>query len=54
MIIRLLTSDKGASMAEYAFVVTLIAMAALLAVAVFGQAVSDLFDQPDLLSALAK
>jgi Flp pilus assembly pilin Flp len=54
MIIRFLTSDEGASMAEYAFIATLIALAALVAVAVFGEAVSDLFGQPELFNALVQ
>ena len=37
MIARFLTSEHGASMPEYSLMVTLIAMAAVLAVMLFGQ-----------------
>jgi Flp pilus assembly pilin Flp len=52
MITRFLTSEDGASMTEYALIATLIAMVALVAVTAFGGQVYDLFDQPELLSAL--
>jgi Flp pilus assembly pilin Flp len=52
MITRFLTSEDGASMAEYAFIATLIAMVAFVAVTAFGEGVYDLFDQPVLLNAL--
>jgi Flp pilus assembly pilin Flp len=52
MITRLFAFDNGASMPEYSLMVTLIAMAAVLAVMLFGQSVNGLFDQQELLIAL--
>jgi Flp pilus assembly pilin Flp len=52
MIARFLTSEDGATMTEYALMATLIAMAAFGAVVALGGQVFDLFNQPELLSAL--
>ncbi len=46
MIVRFLKSEDGASMAEYALMAVLIAIAAFAAVGAFGDAVASLLDQP--------
>ena len=53
MITRFLTSEDGATMAEYALMATLIAMAALWRRCCASvDEVCELFNQPELLSAL--
>jgi pilus assembly protein Flp/PilA len=44
---QLLNSEKGASMVEYALLVVLIAIVALIAVSVMGQEVSGLYSEID-------
>jgi Flp pilus assembly pilin Flp len=46
------TQERGATMAEYAFMVTLIAMAAVGAVRLLGPAVEAIFRDPRLLGSL--
>jgi Flp pilus assembly pilin Flp len=52
MLTYFLISEDGATMPEYGLMVTLIAMAAVVAVMLFGESVNGLFDQQELLSAL--